>query len=248
VEFRRIYEMMVAAGGGGTVAVDILTSDLKPLKWLHVERASKPGVLLQTLQIVISNLSLKPGRTLVKPRRQFLPKDAGPDDLALHLTARPFNDREYPGQFPGESWIVYKASELPQIVGDKEPSVGSEWEISPQLAKRLLIHVYPQEISSDHPEFNQIIEQSITARIISVEGGVARARLDARLIMDRAHAPQPAVSVRIEALMAGYLDFEVQKRRILAFKLAASKATADGQDFLVGITSQPKTYTEPVEE
>ena len=58
----------------------------------------------------------------------------------------------------------------------------------------------------------------------------------------------PAVSVRIEALMAGYLDFEVRRRRILAFKLATSKATADGHDFLAGITSQPKIYTEPAEE
>ena len=64
-EFNKIYDKMVASGGqGGTVAVDILTSDLKPLKMLHVTAASRPGVLLQTLQVVVSSLSLKPGGVL----------------------------------------------------------------------------------------------------------------------------------------------------------------------------------------
>jgi hypothetical protein len=248
-EFKKIYDKMVAAGGqGGTVAVDVLTPDLKPLKMLHVVPASRPGVLLQTLQTVVSSLSLKPGEALVKPRRQSLPRGAGPDDLVLHLTARRFAEEEQlPGQFPGESWIVYKASEFSQILGGTEPAAGSEWEIAPELAKRLLIHVYPQEISSDHPEFNQIVEQRLTAKIISVEGGIARARMDGRLIMDRAHTAPRAVSKRIEATLAGYLDFEIRKRRVLAFKLATSKATADGRDFLVGVTSQPRAYTEPVE-
>src|SRR6266705_735378 len=121
---------MVNSGGqGGTVAVDILTWDLKPLKMLHVANAAKPGVLLEALQTVISSLSLQPGPALVKPRRQSLPKDAGPADLVLHLTAREFTAVVYEGQFPGETWIVYKASELPQVVGRKEPTIGAEWEI-----------------------------------------------------------------------------------------------------------------------
>lgn len=247
-EFRKIYNTIVADGGmGGTVAVDILTPDLKALKNLHIGAAAKPGVLLETLRTLVFSLSLKPGPVLVKPRQQYLPREAAPGDLALHLTARAFIELE-PYYFPGESWIVYKASEIPQILGGAEPSVGAQWEIAPELVKRLLIHVYPQEISSDHPENNQILEQGLTAKIISVEGGVARARIDGRLTMNRVHHGPPAIHRRVDATLAGYLDFEIRKRRVLAFKLATSKATADGRDFLAGITSRPTNYTEPVKE
>jgi len=119
------------------------------------------------------------------------------------------------------------------------------FDIIYELAKRLLIHVYPQEVSSDHLEFNKVLEQSITARIVSVETGDARARLDGHLTMDRAHAPPSAPANRIEANLAGYIDFDVQTRRVLAFKLPTNKATSDGKDFMVGITSQPKNYIEP---
>jgi hypothetical protein len=247
-EFKRIYGMMGTVGGGGTVVVNILTSNLKPLKNIHVMVAQKPGVLLQNLQSVIADLSLSPGEPLIKPRRHFLAKNATPDDLALHLTARRLEEEErlVPGQFPGETWIVYKASELPKIVGNTEPKVGAEWEIPPALAQRLLVHVYAQDISSDHPEANQILVHRFNARIISVENGVVRARLDAHLLMNRIHVALPAYSKRIDATLAGYLDFEVEGRRILAFKLATTSATSDGQDFHLGVTSQPKIYVEPM--
>ena len=240
-ELNQLYQKMVAhMGGPGTVAVEIFSSDLKPLKVVTGNSAAH----LQALQMVVSNLSLHPGDVLVKPKRQSLPPDAAPDDLALHLTARGLIGGAA-NQFPAESWIVYKASELPQILGRKDAAVGLEWEIPAELAKRLLIHVYPQDISSDHPEANKILEQHITSRIISVESGVARARLDGHLTMDRGHAPHAGTTERIEASLVGYLDFDVQKRSILAFKLVTNKATSDGQDFMAGVTSQPKNYLEP---
>jgi len=236
---------VVATGeSGGTVAVDILTADLKPLKSLHVERAARPGVLLQTLGDFVSSLSLKPGEALVKPRRDYLAKDAGPNDLALHLTARGF----IPGEFPAESWIVYRASELPQLIGQQKLSVGSEWKMPSELTRRLLIHVYPQEISSGHAEFNQIIEQRITSRIIAVERGIARARLDGRLVMDRRHGAPPTSGSRIEAALIGYMDLDLQKRLVLAFKFATHKATSDGRNFAVGVTSQRENEAETAAE
>jgi hypothetical protein len=241
-ELNKLYQKMVAhMGGPGTVAVEIFSSDLKPLK---VVTASSTDGFLQTLQSVVSSLSLRPGNVLVKPRRQSLPQDTRPDDLALHLTARGFIGGAS-NHFPAESWIVYKASELPQILGPKETSIGLEWQIPSELAKRLLIHVYPQDISSDHPEANKILEQNITSRIISIEDGVAHARLDGHLTMNRGHAPHAGIDERIEASLVGYLDFDFKERRILALKLVTSKATSDGRDFMVGIISQPKNYAEP---
>jgi hypothetical protein len=245
-EFWRFYNGFAI----GTVAVNLLTPEGKGIISLHVVDASKPDYLLTKLQEVITSLGVVPGAPVMKPHPQSTPPAAEEGSLFVHLTARGLTpaDGSTSTEFPAETWLVFKPAEVPKLLPPDPPVVGASWSVDPEMSKRILIHFYPQTISSDRPENNIILQQSLTGRVISIQNGVVRARLDAQLLMNRSYYNPPRGDARlVKARLVGYVDFMPNRSHIHAIGLTTYKATYDGKDFEAGLLSLPHLYAVPGE-
>lgn len=239
-EFWRIYNGFAI----GTVAVDLLTPDGKGIISIHVVDASKPDYLLNKLQEVSSSLGVIPGAPAMKPQPQSVPPPTEEGSLLAHLTAR----SSFMPEFPAETWLVFKPAEIPKLLPPSPPAVGATWRVDPEMSKRILIHFYPQMPSSDKPENNIILQQSLTGKVISIQNGVVRARLDAQLVMNRSYYNPPRGDARlVKAQLVGYVDFMPNRTHIHAIGLTTYKATYDGKDFEAGLMSLPHLYAVPGE-
>jgi hypothetical protein len=87
-----------------------------------------------------------------------------------------------------------------------------------------LVRFYPTTENNDLGT-NRIDRQSLRATVLSIKEGVARARLSGSLRMKHAFYPGRADNLFVEASLLGYLDFEVEGRRIRTLRLITDQAT-----------------------
>ena len=241
-ERNRIYRESLAAGfSTGTVHVYILDPAGKSIGTLHVAEAAKTKVLLGLLDRVIAERSVKPGEPLVAPRPQSQPPEHEPESLVLHLAARGLGGG---GSWDGtaENWVVYTPREVERLLPPAAVSAGHGWKPDPELIERLLRYIYPVTENND-PAKNRIEHQELTARVLSVDEGVARVRLDGRLRMqhDFYHKPDGKV---VDTALVGYFDFEPESRRIRRFRLVTDNATYGGGTFGVAVRSETPAAAE----
>jgi hypothetical protein len=85
---------------------------------------------------------------------------------------------------------------------------------------------------------NQIERQEATATVLSVKGGVARARLDGRLRMKHNFYHREDGNV-VEAGFSGYVDCEPATGKVRAVRLATTEATYGRGNFGVAVRSVP---------
>ncbi|MEX2026098.1 MAG: hypothetical protein WEH44_02340 [Pirellulaceae bacterium] len=235
------YRRMIRAAGErglstGTVHAFVLAPDRQPLDSLHVAEAAKTKTLLAMLDRAIATLKIEAGKPLAAPRPQSCAPDCQRGSLVLHLTSRPLSGG---GSWDGisENWIVYKPSELALLLPpDKPIVVGMTWKIDEKLATRLLTHFYPVTENNDVTK-NQILEQSLTGRVLSIDGNRVLARLDGRLKM-RHNFYYKDEGNTVEATLVGYIEFESGERpQIKSLKLATRQATYGGGEFGVAVTN-----------
>jgi hypothetical protein len=236
-EYQRIYrEAHAARFSVGTVHVYILDPDGKPVGTLHVAEAAKTDRLLALMDRVVKEEGLAAGKPLVAPQPQSCPPPGKPDDLVLHLTARPLKPG---GSWPGvaENWILYTPEEVARLLPKGAVRPGDRWTPDAELAKRLLLHFYPVTENNDVRK-NRIEEQELSARVLSVEGGVVRARLDGRLRMRHWFYHKEDNNV-VLASFSGYVEFEAEGRKVRSLKLATVEAAYGGGTFGVAVRSLP---------
>ena len=237
-EYQRIFREALAQGlSTGTVHVLLIAPDGKPLDSLHVANAAKTETLLAMLDRTIEKLKLEPGKPLVVPKPQSSPPTSQEGSLVLHLTSQSLRGG---GSWDGisENWIVYEPKEILRLLPPGVPSAGDQWQIDPQLAARLLTHVYPVTENNDVTQ-NKILEQSLSGRIVSREGSRVLARLDGRLKM-RHNFYYKDDGNTVEATLAGYVEFDAGERpQIRSLKLATVKASYGGGEFGVAVRLAP---------
>jgi hypothetical protein len=234
-EYQRIYrEALAKKFSAGTVHVYVLDPDGKVAGTLHVAEASKTDKLLGLLDRTAERLRLRPGKPLVKPAPQSAPPAAPAGALVLHLTARPLKGG---GSWPGvsEDWVVYQQAEVKRLLPAGAVRPGTAWEPEPGLAARLLTHVYPVTENNDVSK-NKIEEQKFAGRVLSVKGGLARARLEGRLRMRHSfyHTDDGR---EVVARLLGYVDFEPATGNVRTLRLATESAAYGGGTFGVAVRS-----------
>jgi hypothetical protein len=235
-ERNRIYRESLAAGmSTGTVHVYITNSEGRPLATLHVAEAAKTRTLLALLDRVIGELQVAAGEPLTPPRPQSSPPPHEAGSLVLHLAARGLNGG---GSWDGtaENWVIYTPDEVDRLLpATAEP--GLTWTPDARLIERLLRYIYPVTENND-PAKNEIEHQQLTARVLSLQDGVCRARLDGRLRMrhDFYHKPDGKI---VETGLVGYLEFDPRTRRIERLQLVTHEATYGGGTFGVAVRSEP---------
>lgn len=236
-ERNRIYRESLAAGmSTGTVHVYIIDPEGRPMATLHVAEAAKTKTLLALLDRVIAELKVAAGEPLVAPRPQSSPPQHEPGSLVLHLAARGLDGR---GSWDGtaENWIVYTPAEVERLLPAVPLEPGLTWNPDARLVERLLRYVYPVTENND-PAKNEIEQQKLTARVLSVEEAVCRVRLDGRLRMrhDFYHKPDGKV---VEASLVGLLEFDPRTRRIERLQVVTREATYAGGTFGVAVRAEP---------
>jgi hypothetical protein len=220
----------------GTVHAYVLTPDGHPIDSLHVATASKPERTVAMLEQTIEKLKVPEGKPLIPPVSQAAPPKGGADSLRLHLTARVLRGGAW-GRFPAENWIVLDREQERKLLPVGAVAVGRSWQLDGDTAAKLLVHFYPATENNDLGK-NRIDRQVLTARVVSVEDGVARARLDGSLKMKHPFYHKEDDKV-VEASLAGYIDFDPAGQRLRALRLVTERATYGGGTFAVALRSVP---------
>ena len=101
----------------------------------------------------------------------------------------------------------------------------------------MLAHFYPVTENNDVTK-NRIEEQQLTARVLSVSGGVARARLDGTLRMKHSFYHKEDGKT-VAGAFSGTLDFEPATGKVRSLRLATRQASYGGGTFAVAVRSVP---------
>jgi hypothetical protein len=268
----RIYREALEAGlPAGTVCAYLLTSTARPLDTAPLNRpeATDPERMAEKLTRVVRDLKVAKGDPVVRPKPQSPLREsvqAGPDSLVVHLTARYLQRKGDDfvrfdtqavlgsqkggnwGDLPSEGWIVLERTEWTKIlpsangVATRDVRPGTSWEPDKVVAAKLLNHFFPPTENTDLAK-NRIDEQSLVARVETVENGLARARLDGRLKMKHPFYHKDD-GYFVNASLVGYLDIDVATFRVRSFRLVTDDARYSselnsGQFFGVAVRSVP---------
>ena len=221
----------------GTVHAYVLTPDGRPLDSLHVAEAAKPARLIEMLERAVATLQVKEGKPVVPPTTVSVRPKCEPGSLVLHLTARALGGGDAWGNFPAEDWIVYGPEEVRKLLPAGAAKVGTSWVLDAGQTAKLLTHFYPATENNDVSK-NRLDEQELRATVVSLEKGVARARVEGRLKMQHSFYHKPDGKM-VDAEIVGYLDFEPGKPGVKALRLVTEKAMYGRGKFGVAVRAVP---------
>jgi len=160
---------------------------------------------LASLGRAISQFRPQAGKPAVPPGPQSIPPPAAADTLTLHLIARG-DDRGSWGEFPAENWIVLNRGDWSKLVPAAPVSPGQTWAFDPDVSARILTYFYPQTENND-ARIDRIEQQSLTAKVLTVENDLVTARVDGFVKMLHAFYPGRKEAAPLEAQVVGVLTF-----------------------------------------
>ena len=253
-ERQRIYrEALQAKLSAGSVHVYLLDPAGHCIDTQHVAVASKVEQLTAMLERTIARLKTPEGQPLLRPTPPAAPAKTEPEALLLHLTARNLvrkgDDEVIPavklgenrsgswGAYPGENWIALRRADWSRLLPRGAVKPCTSWDIDPETAAKILNHFYPATENNDI-RTNRILQQILTATVLSSRDGVVRARLDGRLKMKHPFYHQDDQLV-VETALVGVLECEPAQKAIRSLKLVSDGATYGNRPFGVAVRSVP---------
>ena len=235
-EYNRIFKEAHAAKlSVGTVHVYVLSPAGHPIDSLHVATAAKTDRLIDLLERTVEKLSVREGKAVVPPATQSAPPKCASDSLVLHLTSRSLEGRGAWSDFPVEDWIVLGQDEWAKLLPRSQVQVGDSWEVDKNISARLLTHFYPPTENNDVSK-NRFERQSLKATVVSVQKGVARARIEGELKMQHSFYHKEDGKM-VEATVIGFIEFEPAQRSIRSLQLVTEQAAYGGGTFGVAVRS-----------
>jgi hypothetical protein len=245
----RIYREALAAGmHAGSVCAYLIAPDGRPLAVapLNENVAADPDKLAELMERVIRELKISKGETLVAPQPRSAPQ-ADADDLVLHIVARylrrrgndfvPFDVKDSLGtrqaigwgNLPSEEYIVLGKTEWSKLLPPGNVGPQTDWQLDRKTAGRILDHFYPPTENTDLAR-NRIDEQSLQAKVESIQGGLVWARLEGRFRMKHPFYHKDDNHV-IAADLVGHLEFDAGSKRIRSLRLVTGQGTyGDGKN------------------
>lgn len=245
-EWRRIYhEANAKLKRSGTVHVYILApADGEVIESIDIGTAVHPEKLLARLEAVVQKLKTSEGKPVIKPVPQSRPPSHEADSLVLHLAARSYKGTW--NEFPVENWIVLNRAEAARLLPTGEIATGKSWDLDRDVTSKFLTRFLPNGFGYAPYHKTEIVQQALRATVVSVDKGVARARIEGSLKLKhhtrnfRVSPPAPMEEFAQMSLV-GFIDFEPGKQQVRALRLLADKATArDGYvTYAVAVRSVP---------
>src|SRR6266702_1888980 len=235
-EYNRIFKEAHAAKlSVGTVHVYILSPGGHPIDSLHVATAAKTDRLIDLLERTVEKLNVREGKAVVSPVAQSTAPECASDSLVLHLTSRSLDGRGAWSDFPVEDWIVLGRDEWEKLLPRSQVQVGDSREVDKRISARLLTHFYPPTENNDVSK-NRFERQSLKITVVSVQNGLARARIEGELRMRHSFYHKEDGKA-VEATVVGFMDFEPSPRNIRSFRLVTDQAAYGGGTFGVAVRS-----------
>jgi hypothetical protein len=220
----------------GTVHAYVLTPDGHTHDSLHVASAARTEQLLAMLNRAVATFKPREGKPIVPPAPQSAPPKAAADGLVLHLVSRA-DQRGSWGEFPGENWIVLTRAEWAKLLPAGALRAGQAWDLDRDAAARILTYFYPQTENNAAPT-SRIEKLALRAKVLSVEGGVVRARVDGTLRMSHVFYPGRKNAEPVDATVVGVLTFAPGKGAP-SVQLVTTKAAHGKRTFKVAVRSLP---------
>ncbi len=246
-EKQRIFvEFAEAHMGTGDVHVYILKPDGHALGGLDIGSALDVKKLTSLLEKSAAALDTPRGDPVIAPKVTSVAPPHGADDLALHLISR----GDHTGtphwswrEFPAENWFILELAEWSKLLPPKDLPIapGAAWELDKEVMAIPLHRFYPQTEETTDDARTQIERQSVRAKVLSVEAGVATARLDGMVALRRTNTngkPDPNL---IEATLVGSIQWEGATAkgpaRIRLLQLVTASAHHGAEPFEVAVKS-----------
>ena len=212
---------------------------------IDIGTATQPEKLYARLEAVVQKLETPKGKPVVEPSPQSTPPRSAADSLVLHLAAR--STKGTWNEFPVENWTVLPRDEARKLLPVGDVKVGTSWELNKGVTAPFLKNFLPNGFAYASYHKTTIEEQSLKATIVSVEKGIARARIEGNLKLKHKTlnfnvSPPAPIDQFAQMAIVGYIDFEPVEHRVRSFRLLADKATArEGQvEYAVGLRSMPR--------
>ena len=249
-EWRRIYhEANTKLKRSGTVHVYILApADGEVIESIDIGTATQPAKLLARLIAVVEKLKTPAGKPLVEPAPQSQPPKSAPGSLVLHTVARSYQGTW--NEFPVENWTVLNPAEAVSLLPAGAGTVGQSWELDKNITARFLTTFLPNGYGYASYHKVQIVEQRLQVTVVSVEKGIAQARLEGMLKLKHKslnfNVSPPADTEEIAQMpLVGLMDFEFGKgKHVRALRLLADRATSRNGQVVYAVAlvaQQPKT-------
>ena len=251
-EWQRIYhEATTRLHRSGTVHVYILApATNEVIESIDIGTATMPEKLLARLEAVVQTLKTPPGPPMVKPAPQSRAPKCEAGSLVLHLAARAYKGTW--NEFPVENWTVLSRAETARLLPPGDVAGGKSWELDKEVTARFLTNFLPNGFHYAAYQKVAVLEQSITATVVSLENGVALARLDGKLklkhdTLDFHVSPPARVAQFAQMPLTGYIEFEPAKLHIRALRVLADRATArdDSVEYAVALQSESTGADKP---
>lgn len=236
-EYSRIVGAFLNAHlGTGDVHVYILAPDGRPAADLAIDRAMDTSQLTATLNQVVKQLGTQPGEPVIRPKPQSNAPESSGDQIVLHVSARRLGSSNW-AEFPGENWVVLDEGEWKKLLPPAGAALGTTWDIDSAVSRKLLTTFYPPTEDTTSADRNRIEQQFLKATVISLSDGVALARLDGELQMERSFYPGRTNYKPIKATLIGFMDFKPGRGTIESLAVATEKATYGPEDFTAALHS-----------
>jgi hypothetical protein len=233
-ELQRIFKEGYAAKKSvGSVHVYILNPEGRLIDSMHVAEAAKSRNLEALLRKTVADLRLRPGDPVAKVRSQSAAPTCDSDSLVLHLVSRSLDGRGAWTEFPVENWIVLSPAEQKALLPPGSLERGASWTPDPEVLKKLLTHFYPATENNDVKK-NRFDQLSVSASVIELNDGTARARLSGTFKMahDFYHKEDGKA---VEAEFVGFAKINTSDRRLLNLQITTRNASYNGGKFAVAL-------------
>ena len=212
---------------------------------IDIGTATQPEKLYARLQAVVRKLDTPKGKPVVEPSPQSASPSSAADSLVLHLAAR--SSKGTWNEFPVENWTVLRRAEVVKLLPAGDVKVGTSWELDKGVTAPFMKNFLPNGFGYASYHETTIEEQTSKATVVSVEKGIARARIEGNLKLKHKTlnfnvSPPAPIDQFAQMAIVGYIDFDPVEHRVRSFRLLADKATArDGQvEYAVGLRSMPR--------
>ncbi len=207
----------------GDVHFYILTPEAQPLDGISVNGLTTER-FIAVLEKTVRALQLKPAGAVVTPRPQSVPPSHPPDSLVFQVIARGLKPGSY-REFPSENWIVFSRDEGKSILPAGPIKPGLKWDVDQKAAVKWLAKFYPQSEESGNAERSRIDQYALKATVLTVENGIAFARMEGTLLMKRAFTPGHDDNNFVHATLLGFIHFDTAHREVQTLRLVTTKAS-----------------------